>query len=163
MNKLLKLYDSTGRWGNIILLALLIITGLFNRLLLAVKYRFPDYIVEILLIIAAFYIVRRIFKRDVFEIGKQKIFKTLMIAGIVLRLLFAVHDMIDRPVQDSDYEKHEKLGMRMATEGEFYDFSGIELRNFRQPGLPAVFAAGLFIYNSPLTFSIIMILFSFRF
>jgi hypothetical protein len=161
MNKLLKLYNSTGRWGNIILLALLIITGLFNRFLLAVKYRFPDYIIEIFLIIAAAYIVRRIFKRDVFEISKQKLFKSILVAGIILRLLFAVHDLIDRPVQDSDYEKHEKLGLRMATEGEFYDFSGIELRNFRQPGLPAIFAMGLLIFEHPVTFSIIMILFSF--
>ena len=49
----------------------------------------------------------------------------------------------------------------MAAEGEFYDFAGVELRNFRQPGLPAIFAAGLIIYNHPVTFSVIMILFSF--
>jgi len=161
MNKLLKLYDSLGRWGNIILLGLLIMSALMNRIFQAVKYPGFDYIIEVFLIGSAVYLVYRIYKNNVFEFTREKIFKTLLIAGIVLRIILAVHDFIDRPVQDSDYDKHERLGQRLATEGEFYDFAGVELRNFRQPGLPAMFAAGLLIYNHPVIYAIIMILFSF--
>ena len=161
IKKFLKLYDSLGRYGNIILLGLLIITAFQNRLFMAIKYKGIDYIIEILFIGLAAYLVYRIYKNNFFEFTKGKIFKTLLIAGIVFRIVFAVHDFIDRPVQDSDYGKHERLGHRLATEGEFYDFSGVELRNFRQPGLPAMFAMGLLIYNHPVTYAIIMILFSF--
>lgn len=160
-NKLLKLYDSSGRWGNIILLGLLILTALLNRTFIAVKYMSIDYIIETVFIGLAVFLIYRIYKNNFFEFAKVKIFRTLLIAGIVLRIIFAVHDFIDRPVQDSDYDKHERLGQRLATEGRFYDFAGVELRNFRQPGLPAMFAAGLLIYNHPLIYAIIMILFSF--
>lgn len=160
MDKLLRAYNSTGRWGNIILLLLLILSGILNRAFMVIKYRDADYIVELLLIAAALFLVYRIFKNNIFEVSKEKIFKIFLVSGIVLRIIFAIHDLYDRPIQDSDYEKHEKLGQRMATEGEFYDFAGVELRNFRQPGLPAVFAAGLLIYNHPVTYAIIMILFS---
>lgn len=102
---------------------------------MAVKHRFPDYIIEIVLIIAAGYLVFRIFDKKLFVIKRQSIYKGILITGILLRLIFAAHDMVNRPVQDSDYEKHERLGQRMAIEGEFYDFTGVELRNFRQPGL----------------------------
>lgn len=160
MRKLLDLYNKTGRAGNIILLVLLVISGIANRMFMAVKHRFPDYIIEIILIIAAGYLVFRIFDRKLFVIKRQSIYKGILITGIVLRLIFAAHDMVNRPVQDSDYEKHERLGQRMAIEGEFYDFTGVELRNFRQPGLPGIFAVGLLIYNHPLTYAVIMILFS---
>lgn len=161
MKKLLELYNRVGRTGNIILLVLLILSGLVNRLFMAVRHQFADYVVEIFLIAAAAYIVKRMFDRNLLTVKKQSVFKGLLITGLVLRLLFAAHDMFNRPVQDSDYEKHERLGMRMALEGEFYDFTGVELRNFRQPGLPAVFAVGILIWNHPLTFALVMILFSF--
>lgn len=161
MDKLLRAYNSSGRWGNIILLILLVMSGIFNRVFMVVKYREADYIIELLLIAAAFFLVYKIFKNNLFESGREKIYKIILVTGLVLRIIFAVHDFYDRPVQDSDYEKHEKLGQRMAVEGEFYDFAGVELRNFRQPGLPAVFAAGLLIYNHPVTYAVIMILFSF--
>jgi len=161
MDKLLRVYNSSGRWGNIILLCLLILSGLLNRVFMVVKYREADYIIELILIAAAIFLIYRIFKNNIFEVSRQKIFRILLLTGIVFRIIFAIHDFYDRPVQDSDYEKHEKLGQRMAAEGEFYDFAGVELRNFRQPGLPAIFAAGLIIYNHPVTFSVIMILFSF--
>lgn len=161
MDKLLRFYNSTGRWGNIILLSLLILSGFLNRVFMVVKYGEADYIIELFLIATAIFLVFRIFKNKKFEVSSQKIFKILLLTGIVLRIIFAVHDFYDRPVQDSDYQKHEKLGQRMAEEGEFYDFAGVELRNFRQPGLPAIFAAGLIIYDNPLTYSLIMILFSF--
>jgi len=160
LKKLLDLYAKTGRAGNIVLLILLILSGVANRLFMAVKHRFPDYIIEIILIAAAGYLVYRIFDKNLFTIKRQSVYKGLMITGIVLRLIFAAHDMVNRPVQDSDYEKHERLGQRMAIEGEFYDFTGVELRNFRQPGLPGIFAVGLLIYNHPLTYAVIMILFS---
>lgn len=158
---LLKIYDSSGRTGNIILLCLLIFFGLINRFYMVYQYRDTDYIIEIFLIAAAAFLVLRIFKKNIFEIDKAILFKRLLIAGIVLRLILAVHDFNNRPVQDSDYEKHEKLGQRLALEGEFYDFAGVELRNFRQPGLPVIFAAGILIYNHPVTYAVIMILFSF--
>lgn len=161
MNKLLNLYNSTGRWGNIILLSLLIIFGLVNRLYVVVKHRYIDYIIEIIIIVIAGYLVYKIYRQKVFEISKEKIFKVLLVCGIALRIIFAIHDFYNRPVQDSDYEKHERLGQRLAFEGRFYDFSGVELRNFRQPGLPAIFAAGLIVWNNPHTFALIMILFSF--
>lgn len=139
----------------------MILFGLVNRMYMVVKYRFADYIIEVLIIGVAFLLVRKIFKQNIFRFDKQHFFKVLLIAGIVFRLILAVHDFFDRPVQDSDYEKHEKLGARIAFEGEFYDFTGVELRNFRQPGLPVIFAAGLLIYNNPATYAVIMILFSF--
>ena len=61
MRKLLDLYNKTGRAGNIILLVLLVISGIANRMFMAVKHRFPDYIIEIVLIIAAGYLIFRIF------------------------------------------------------------------------------------------------------
>lgn len=128
---------------------------------MAVKYRGADYIIEILFIGIAAFLVYKIFKNNLISFHRKKIIKMLLIAGIVLRIIFAIHDFIDRPVQDSDYEKHERLGQRLATEGRYYDFAGVELRNFRQPGLPAMFAVGLLIYNHPVTYSVIMILFSF--
>lgn len=161
MDKFLRIYNSAGKYGNIILLILLVVSGIFNRAFMVVKYREADYFIELLLIAAALFTVYRIFKNNLFEVKRKKIFRVILVIGIVLRIIFAVHDMYDRPVQDSDYEKHEKLGMRLATEGEFYDFAGVELRNFRQPGLPVVFAAGLLIYNHPVTYAVIMILFSF--
>ncbi|MFZ1320765.1 MAG: hypothetical protein WAT71_04340 [Ignavibacteria bacterium] len=163
MDKLLRIYNSTGRIGNIILLALLILSGIANRMFMTVKYREIDYIIETVLIVFTLILVRKLFFRSsqVFEKRKIKLFRIILYTGIAFRILFAGHDMINRPVQDSDYEKHEKLGKRLLEEGEFYDFAGVELRNFRQPGLPLIFAAGLKIYNAPVTFSIIMILFSF--
>jgi hypothetical protein len=161
MNRLLKLYDTGGRWGNIILLCLLIVSGLFNRFYVAVKLGYLDYQIEIVIIGLAFYFVYRIYKKRKFEFTNQKLFKFILLAGIIFRIIIAIHDFYDRPVQVSDYAKHEKLGERLATEGEFYDFTGVELRNFRQPGLPAMFAAGLLIYNHPVTYAVIMILFSF--
>ncbi|HRA98964.1 MAG TPA: hypothetical protein PK294_00875 [Ignavibacteria bacterium] len=163
MDKLFRIYNSTGRIGNIILLALLILSGIANRMFMSIKYREIDYIIESVLIVLSLILVRKLFKRStqVFEKRKLKLFRIILYTGIALRILFAGHDMINRPVQDSDYEKHEKLGIRILEEGEFYDFAGVELRNFRQPGLPMMFAAGLKIYNAPITFSIIMILFSF--
>jgi len=160
-DKLLKIYNSLGRTGNIILLCLLIFFGLMNRFYMVYQYRDVDYIIEIFLIAIAAFLVFKIFKKNIFEIDNRKLFKRLLIAGIVLRIILAVHDFNNRPVQDSDYEKHEKLGQRLAAEGEFYDFAGVELRNFRQPGLPVIFAAGILIYNHPVTYAIIMILFSF--
>lgn len=160
-DKILNIYDSAGRAGNIILLCLLIFFGMVNRFYMVYQYRDIEYIIEIFLIAVAAYLVVRIFRKNTFEFDNRKIFRRLLIAGIVLRLILAVHDFNNRPVQDSDYEKHEKLGQRMATDGEFYDFAGVELRNFRQPGLPAIFAAGLLIYNHPVTYAVIMILFSF--
>jgi len=136
-------------------------TAVVNRIFMTLKYRGIDYIIEILLLGLAAFLVYRIYKNNVFEFSKIKIFKILLIAGIGLRIVFAVHDFIDRPVQESDYQKHERLGQRLVTEGQFYDFAGVELRNFRQPGLPAMFALGLLIYNHPVTYAIIMILFSF--
>ena len=132
-----------------------------NRFYMVYQYRDVDYIIEIFLIAIAAFLVFKIFKKNIFEIDNRKLFKRLLIAGIVLRIILAVHDFNNRPVQDSDYEKHEKLGQRLAAEGEFYDFAGVELRNFRQPGLPVIFAAGILIYNHPVTYAIIMILFSF--
>lgn len=161
MNRLLKAYNSVGRWGNIILLALLILFGIINRLFIVVKYRYADYIIESVLIVLAFLLVYKIYKKDIFRFYKHKLFKILLISGIVLRIIFAIHDFYNRPLQDSDYEKHERLGVRLAFEGKFYDFTGVELRNFRQPGLPAIFALGLLIYNNPLTFALVMIMFSF--
>ncbi len=161
MKKLIELYNKTGRIGNIILLVLLILSGVANRMFVAVKHKEIDYVIEIALMIAAAFLVKRIFDRQLLTIAKQSIFKGLLIAGLVLRIIFAVHDMVNRPVQDSDYEKHEKLGQRMAIEGEFYDFTGVELRNFRQPGLPAIFAVGILIYNHPVVYALIMIIFSF--
>lgn len=128
---------------------------------MVVKYRDVDYIIEICLMALAVFVVYRIFKNNTFDFSKKKIFKFILIAGILLRVIFAIHDLYNRPVQDSDYEKHEKLGSRIAFEHEFYDFSGVELRNFRQPGLPALFAAGLLVYNNPVMYAIIMIIFSF--
>ncbi|MEP7146407.1 MAG: hypothetical protein ABI792_05315, partial [bacterium] len=136
-------------------------SGIINRLFMVVKYRYADYILETILIALALIIVYRIYKKDLFQFYKQKFFKTLLIIGIMLRIILAIHDFYDRPVQDSDYEKHEKLGARIAFEGEFYDFTGVELRNFRQPGLPVLFALGLWIYNNPVTYAFVMILFSF--
>lgn len=161
MGRLLKLYNSIGRLGNIILLGLLILSGFFNRMFMVVKYRDIDYIIEIILVVSAAWLVFRIFKNNFLEIERNNIFKVLLISGIMLRIVFAVHDFYNRPVQESDYQKHEKLGYRIAFEHEFYDFTGVELRNFRQPGLPAIFAIGLWIYNDPVTFAIVMILFSF--
>lgn len=161
VKKLLDKYNSLGRWGNVILLAVLITIAFFNRCYMAVTYKEPGYIVEIFLIGLAAFTVYKIFKKNLFEINRKSIFRTLLIAGIALRLVFAIHDFIDRPVQDSDYLKHEKLGARIAFEGQFYDFAGIELRSFRQPGLPVLFALGLWIYNDPVTYSVIMIVFSF--
>ena len=161
MDKLLRAYNSLGRWGNIILLFLLVVSGFFSRVFMVIKYREAGYILETIVIAVSAFLVYRIFKDNIFEARKQKVFKFLLIAGIVLRIIFAVHDLYDRPVQDSDYEKHEKLGQRMASEGEFYDFAGVELRNFRQPGLPAIFALGLLIYDHPITYALIMIIFSF--
>ncbi|MEO8664101.1 MAG: hypothetical protein ABI462_01280 [Ignavibacteria bacterium] len=161
MNRLLKLYNDSGRWGNIILLVLLILFGVINRLFMVVKYRYVDYILEAILIALALILVLKIYKKDLFKFSKPKIFKILLIAGIVMRIILGVHDLYDRPIQESDYEKHERLGARIAFEGEFYDFTGVELRNFRQPGLPVVFAIGLWICNNPVTYAIIMILFSF--
>lgn len=161
MNRILAFYNSTGRLGNIILLCILIVFGFLSRSYVVVQYGYAGYIIEVILIGIAVYLIFRIFKKDVFEFRNKKIFKWLLIAGIFLRIIFAIHDFIDRPVQDSDYEKHEKLGARLATEGEFYDFAGVELRNFRQPGLPMIFALGLKIYNHPVTYAIVMILFSF--
>lgn len=161
MRKLLNLYNSTGRWGNIILLACLILFGLMNRFFMVIKYRYADYIVEVMLAAVAAFLVYKIFKKKIFEFNGSKMFRGLLIAGVVLRIIFAVHDFYDRPVQDSDYEKHEILGQRLAFEGRFYDFAGVELRNFRQPGLPAIFAAGLLLFNDPVTFTIIMVAFSF--
>ncbi len=160
MKKLLDLYAKTGRTGNLVLLILLILSGIANRLYMAAKHRFPDYIIEIVLIAAAGYLVYRIFDKNLLTIKRQSVYKGFLVTGIILRLIFAAHDMYNRPVQDSDYEKHERLGQRMAIEGEFYDFTGVELRNFRQPGLPGIFAVGLLIYNHPLTYAVIMILFS---
>jgi len=162
-DKILKIYNATGRTGNIILLGLIILFGFINRMFMAVKYREADYIIEAGLIVLALIIVRKLFKRSdqLFHNRKVKLFRIILYAGIFMRILFAAHDLMNRPVQDSDYEKHEKLGQRIADEGEFYDFAGVELRNFRQPGLPLIFAAGLKIYNHPVTFSIVMILFSF--
>lgn len=161
LTKLLSIYGSVGRWGNLILLALLIVFGLVSRMFAAVKYLYADYILEIFLAVFAAVLVWRISGKNFLPSVNPKIFKKLLIAGIVLRILFAVHDFYNRPVQDSDYEKHEKLGQRLAAEGEFYDFTGVELRNFRQPGLPVVFAAGLLIYNNPVTYGVVMIIFSF--
>ncbi|MEO6694243.1 MAG: hypothetical protein ABIY50_07290 [Ignavibacteria bacterium] len=128
---------------------------------MSVKYQGLDYIVEVILIGLAGVFVYLIFKKDFTKFNKDKIFRAILTAGIALRIIFAVHDFIDRPLQDSDYEKHERLGQRLVTEGRFYDFAGVELRNFRQPGLPAMFAVGLLIYNHPVTYAVIMILFSF--
>jgi len=163
MDKLLRIYNSTGRIGNIILLAMLILSGIANRIFMTLKYREIDYVIESVLIVLSLILVWKLFigNSQIFEERKIKLFRIILYTGIALRLLFACHDMINRPVQDSDYEKHEKLGKRLAEEGEFYDFAGVELRNFRQPGLPMIFAAGLKIYDAPVTFSIIMIMFSF--
>ena len=161
INRILKYYNSLGRAGNILLLALLILSGLINRLYMVYQYKEPDYIIEIFLVIAAGLFVIKLFKGNIFVIENRNIIRGLLIAGILLRLIMAVHDLYDRPVQDSDYEKHEKLGQRLATEGEFYDYAGVQLRNFRQPGLPVLFAAGLLIYNNPVTYAVVMILFSF--
>ncbi len=161
MTKLLELYHKTGRIGNIVLLVLLIFSGIANRLFMAVKHQYADYVIEVFLIGAAAYLVKRIFDKGTLRIRSQSVYKGLLITGIILRLILAAHDMVNRPVQDSDYEKHERLGYRLAFEGEFYDFTGVELRNFRQPGLPAAFAVGLLIYNDPVTYAVVMILFSF--
>ena len=160
MDWLLNKYKFAGRWGNIILLGVLITVAVLNRVYMAVQYWEAGYMVEVLIIVLAAFTVYKIFRTNIFEINKDKIFKTILIAGVVFRIIFAIHDFIDRPVQDSDYIKHEKLGARIAFEGEFYDFAGVELRNFRQPGLPVIFALGLLIYNSPVTYSVIMILIS---
>lgn len=161
MNGLLKLYNKLGRWGNVILLGLLILSGLANRLFMSIKPDFADYKIEIFIIALALYFVYRIYKMSKFEITNHKFFKLILLLGIIFRIIFAIHDFYNRPVQISDYAKHEKLGARIAFEGEFYDFAGVELRNFRQPGLPAMFALGLLVYNNPVTYSVIMILFSF--
>lgn len=161
IKKLTEYYNSAGRAGNIILLLLLILSALFNRLYMSAFHGSPEYIAELFIIVIAVLLVKKIFNSGGLVLDCRKIYRNLLIAGIVLRIILAVHDIYNRPVQDSDYEKHEKLGMRMATEGEFYDFAGVELRNFRQPGLPAVFAAGLLIYNHPVTFAAVMIFFSF--
>lgn len=158
---LLKIYNYLGRFGNIILLALLIVFGLLNRFYMAVRYGYPDYIVEIALIIIAFFFVYRIISKNIHALDRRRLIKILLIIGIVLRVLLAAHDFYDRPVQESDYLKHEKLGARIAFEGKFYDFCGVELRNYRQPGLPVLFALGLRIYNSPIVYALVMILFSF--
>lgn len=130
---------------------------------MVVKYHEADYIIEIVLIFLAYILVKKLLRRNdqSFSNRKVKLFRFILFMGIALRILFGIHDVINRPVQDSDYEKHEKLGKRLAEEGEFYDFAGVELRNFRQPGLPLIFAGGLKIYDHPVTYSIIMILFSF--
>lgn len=159
---LLRLYNSLGRFGNIILLALLIIFGITNRTYLAIHYRDFDYTIEVILILLAAFLTYKIYKKNLFSYNKKKIFHILLIAGILLRISLAVHDFINRPVQDSDYSKHERLGERLAVDGRFIDNAfGVELRNFRQPGLPAIFAVGLLIYNSPVTYAAIMIMFSF--
>ena len=63
--------------------------------------------------------------------------------------------------RDSDYEKHEKLGQRMATEGEFW-FCRCRITKFQTARITSKFAAGLLTYNHPVTYAVIMILFSFR-
>ncbi len=161
MNKLINLYHKFGRWGILVLLGILIIFGVFNRLYLVIQYGMPDYILEVLLIILTVVLIYLIYKKNIFEFNKLNVFKTLLVLGIIFRITLAIHDFYNRPVQDSDYLKHEKLGARIAFEGKFYDYTGIELRNFRQPGLPMLFAAGLLIYNNPVTYSIVMIIFSF--
>lgn len=160
MMKLIELYNSLGRWGNIILLILLLTSALAGRVYAGVVHIQAGYIIEIITFAVVLLIILKMYSKNFFETNKKNIFKVILISGLLLRMLFAVHDMINRPVQESDYIKHEKLGARMAFEGEFYDFAGVELRNFRQPGLPAIFAAGLLVYNSQATYSIIMILLS---
>lgn len=161
MNRLLELYAKTGRLGNILLLVMLVVFGFVSRVYVVGKHFYADYVIEMAVIALAGILVYRIFRKGTVILKDAKLFRTLLMIGLGLRILFAAHDMMNRPVQDSDYEKHEKLGQRMAIEGRFYDFAGVELRNFRQPGLPAMFAIGLLIYNHPVTYSLIMILFSF--
>lgn len=161
MKKLIKIYNSTGRIGIILLISVLIISALAGRMYAGIKHFDTGYIIETVLFIIVLILMMRFFKKSNKETIKKSLFKSLLIAGLILRLIFAVHDMINRPVQESDYIKHEKLGARIAFEGEFYDFAGVELRNFRQPGLPFLFAAGLLIYNSPVVYPLIMILLSF--
>ena len=86
MNRLLKLYHSLGRWGNIIILSMLILSGLFNRLYTSVKYDFIDYRIEIIMIVLALYFVYRIFKKGKFEFSNQKIFKFILLTGIIFRM-----------------------------------------------------------------------------
>jgi len=160
LNKLLKLYNKAGRIGIIALLVTLIASALISRLYAGAAHFNAGYILEIIFFVVVLIFMAGIFRKNKLENAGSKVFKILLLAGLVLRITFAVHDMINRPVQESDYIKHEKLGARIAFEGEFYDFAGVELRNFRQPGLPLVFAAGLLVYNSPLTYPVIMILIS---
>lgn len=157
---LLRTYKSIGRVAMILLLIILIISALVSRIYAGVIHLDAGYIAEIFFFGCILILAFKLFSGRISLSGGDKIFKALLIAGLSLRILFAVHDMINRPVQESDYIKHEKLGARMAFEGEFYDFAGVELRNFRQPGLPFLFAAGLLVYNSQVTFALIMILIS---
>lgn len=158
MLKLLNIYNSAGRIGIILLLAVLILSALVSRVYASVMHLNAGFVIELAAFVFILILLLRYFNKIDSAVFKKRIFKSLLIAGLILRLIFAVHDMINRPVQESDYIKHEKLGARIAFEGEFYDFAGVELRNFRQPGLPAVFAAGLLICNSPVVYPLIMIL-----
>ena len=73
MDKLLRIYNSTGRIGNIILLALLILSGIANRMFMTVKYREIDYIIETVLIVFTLILVRKLFFRSSQVFEKRKI------------------------------------------------------------------------------------------
>ena len=128
---------------------------------MVVQYKSIDYLIEVVIAGISAFLIYRIYKSNFFEFNSGKILKGLLIAGIILRIIMSVHDMYNRPVQTSDYEKHEKLGQRIAFENRYYDFTGVELYNYRQPGLPFIFAMGFLLYNDPVTSAVIMMLFSF--
>ncbi len=128
---------------------------------MVIQYRSVDYIIEIFIAGISALLVYKIYKSDFFRIDKRKYLKGILVAGLVLRVIMSAHDFYNRPVQTSDYEKHERLGARIAFENRYYDFTGIELYNYRQPGLPFIFAVGLLIVNDPFTCAVIMMLFSF--
>ena len=77
-DKILNIYDSAGRAGNIILLCLLIFFGMVNRFYMVYQYRDIEYIIEIFLIAVAAYLVVRIFRKNTFEFDNRKIFRRLL-------------------------------------------------------------------------------------
>lgn len=128
---------------------------------MVVQYKSIDYLIEVVIAGVSAFLIYKIYKSNQFEYDSKKVLKGILIAGLILRVIMSIHDLNNRPVQTSDYEKHEKLGQRIAFENRYYDFTGVELYNYRQPGLPFIFAMGFLLFNDPITSAVIMMLFSF--
>ena len=124
------------------LLATLVAAGLLGKLAFLVHKPQWIHAADAAVIALALGLALRFTRRQPAWSPSPRVFRALLLAGCLLRLLVLLHDVVDRPEPYSDFLVHEQLGQRIAFEHAYYEprAGGVLLRAYRPFGLPLLLA-----------------------